>query len=99
MQLPSSHNNGVYFDMTDHKFDPDFSGSIKKLFSDPVKSVQFDCALRALKMVHKDTVFHDVCIQANEGEIDNDLITEVQFYRTETARLSGELNLIKVKLR
>ena len=50
-------------------------------------------------MVHRDTVFHDVQVQANEGDIDNDLIQEVKFYRQETARLQSELNSCKNKLR
>ena len=48
---------------------------------------QHDSALKALKMVYKDTVFVDVASQALEGDIDKDLIAEVNFYKKETARL------------
>ena len=38
-KMPTSLNRGVFFDMTDHTFDPKFSDKIKTLFSAPVKDV------------------------------------------------------------
>ena len=62
MQMPSMLHSGVKFEMSDHKFDTDFSDKIKQLFSGPVKDAQYDSALRALTMVYKDTKFTDVGI-------------------------------------
>lgn len=36
MQLPSTMDKGVMFSMSDHKFDPEFSNHIKKLFANPI---------------------------------------------------------------
>ena len=77
MQMPSVLSRGVGFDIKDHVFDPHFKDNVTEMFRDPVRNVQKECALKALTMVYKDTVFADVGVQAYEGDIDNDLIQEV----------------------
>ena len=67
-------------------------GKIKSLFSDPFQRAQYDSALKALKMVFKDTQFLDAEIQTNSGDIDADLLEEIKFYKQEVARLQLEIN-------
>ena len=45
MQMPSISYMGNRFDIADHKFDSDFIDNIKQLFSNPIKSAQYDAAL------------------------------------------------------
>ena len=92
MQMPGTLNQGVKFDIDELTFDPDFSEKIRRLFADRFQHVQYDGALRALKMVFKDIKFIDFGVQADEGDIDNDLVQEVAFYKKETVRLMAEIN-------
>ena len=91
MQMPSILNSGIKFDMQEMNFDPDFSDKIRRLFADRFQHVQYDGAMRALKMVFKDIKFIDMSVQAEEGDIDNDLVQQVAFYKKETVRLTGEI--------
>ena len=84
--------------MEDHVFDPDFSSKITLLFANKFKIVQYDSALRGLKLVFKDTQFSDMAIQAKEEDIDYDLIAEMTFYKKEIARLQGEVNAMRYKM-
>ena len=96
--MPSILNTGAKFDINELHFDPEFSDKIRRLFADRFQHVQYDGALRALKMVFKDVKFLDVGVQAEEGEIDNDLVQEVAFYKKETVRLMGEINAGRHKM-
>ena len=60
--------------------------------------MQYDSALRLLRLIYKDTKFADVGSQALEGDIDNDLIEKVAFYKKETARLQAEINASRYKV-
>ena len=50
--------------MEDFCFDPDFSKNLKRMFAERFEKVQYDSALRSLKMVFKDTKFTDVAVMA-----------------------------------
>ena len=84
--------------MQDHTFDPEFSMKVRALFADRFRVVQYDSALRLLKLIYKDVQFVEVGCQALEGDIDNDLIEKVTFYKKETVRLQGEINQMRYKM-
>ena len=60
--MPSILNSGIKFDMQEMNFDPDFSDKIRRLFADRFQHVQYDGAMRALKMVFKDIKFIDMSV-------------------------------------
>ena len=59
MKMPGVLDKGVRFDMSDHVFDPAFSGKIKELLAERFGVVQKDSALRSLKMVYKDNLLRE----------------------------------------
>ena len=98
MKLPSVQFAGSRFDIADHQFDSNFVDSIKQLFSDPIQSAQYEAALAALTMVHKNTQYAETGIQASENDIDFDLQEEIKFLKENILRLQSELNTMKTKM-
>ena len=84
--------------MSDHVFDPEFSGKIKDLFAERFGAVQKDSALRSLRMVYKDNLLRDAEVQVNADEVDTDLLAELAWYRKEVQRLTGEVNAMTQRM-